>query len=197
MSKFGASVSHEDLQNLLFLAADEIDDLYLTESLDIDMPVLPHTMIHLPAYTRGEALLSDGGAVEVFRATSRSQKQVLIRVHKLAFFRKDCDTSSVIEQMRRMHCQIALKYIGFKLEPELGLLTVVYEDPGVSLLQTMLAKQGGRLNASVAAIRKMFLRFAKGFFERTVIDLASHFFFKGLLWLDRRKDFKHLQVSSS
>ena len=152
-----------------------MDAQHLSESLNKEVAsmVLPHVIVDLSAFEKVE-MIHSGQGIETWRARSRTNRSVLLRCHNLAFLRRDCDPQTVVEDMRRLHCQIALKFVGFKLEPKL--LTVVYEDPGVTLLETVL-KKDGRLNAPPTMIRNMFVRFVKG-----------------LLWLDSRKNVRHLQL---
>jgi hypothetical protein len=111
--------------------------------------VLPQYIVNVSAFTRTE-LLQSGNGVQTFRA-HHGHKRVLIRVTQLSFVRKDCDPMVVVEHMRTLHCQIALKYVGFQLDHET--LTVVYEDPG-GIITLASALSSGRLNSSVAGLGK-------------------------------------------
>ncbi len=178
VSRFGNQVSHEDLHNLLFLAQDELEEIEIpmSESLHRNFAhmVLPARALDLSSADKKERLHSVAG-IETWRARLQGQdKDVILRCHALAYVRRDVDVNSVVDQMRRLHCQTALRYVGHMLDKDA--LVIAYEDPGAaSLLSTIL--QSGRWNVDQAGVRKMFLRFAKG-----------------LLWLDKRKDFRHLQL---
>ena len=178
VAPFGDQVSHEDLHNLLFLAQDDLEEaeVAISDSLHRNFArlELPVRHVDLALLEQTELLHSTAG-IATWRAHWREDgRAALLRVHSMSYLRRELDLHGVIEQMRRLHCQIALRYVGHSMERED--LVIIYEDPGsVHLLSSLL--ESGRWHAPPASVRKMFLRFAKG-----------------LLWLDTRKDLRHLQL---
>ena len=175
-------VAHDDLENLIFLHMDLVSEEAMHADLSTSLQhrfedlALPHLSIKLDEFERGETI-SLGQGVETYKAVRKTTgERCVFRVHSLSFVRKEVDISAVLEQMRRLHCASALKYVGSAFETK-DILVIVYEEPEADLicLGNYLKLHSGPMNSDL--VRAVFLRLARG-----------------LAWLEKRKNYCHLQL---
>jgi hypothetical protein len=173
-------VAHDDLENLFFLMRDaESEEVNISESLEqrCSAIVLPHLSIEYDSFEKVERLAAIQG-LETWSAVHKQTKErYILRIHSLSYVRSDVEISLVLEEMRRLHCPAALKYVGSVIGNIERVLIVVYEDPETDLCCLQSYLEQNPVPMEIETVRKVFCRLTKG-----------------LSWLSQRKSFNHLQL---